>query len=215
MKLVSNNAYYITQAIILGLLEIKHGDYQSFCKNQDNQHLRYIYCMYLSFPGIKCYNAIGTKPCVNKRSSSGSAPTNPLKLFIIINLCDSLGRNMFVSRYLNLMYSTECPNWQWSIVKCLPFVLAEDAVAWFSGADSPLEPVDVEAVVCISSALVGAAAAAVAGSEVLDVLVTDLACLVREEELLGRASSAANTASTRLCTLGKSSPERHKCTSLI
>ena len=100
-------------------------------------------------------------------------------------------------------------------MKCLPFVLAEDAVVWFSGADSPLEPVDVEAVVCISSAPVDAAAAAVAGSEVLDVLVTDLSCLVREEELLGRASSAANTASIRLCTLGKSSPERHEYIPLV
>ena len=103
-------------------------------------------------------------------------------------------------------------------VKCLPFVLAEDAVVWFSGADSPLEPVDVEAVVCISSAPVDAAAAAVAGSEdseVLDVLVTDLPGLVGEEELLGRASSAANTASIRLCTLGKSSPERHEYIPLV
>ena len=105
-------------------------------------------------------------------------------------------------------------------MKCLPFLLAEDAVVWFSGADSPLEPVDVEAVVCISSAPVGATAAAAAaavaaGSDVLDVLVTDLPGLVREEELLGRASSAANTASMRLSTLGKSSPERHEYIPLI
>ena len=48
--------------------------------------------------------------------------------------------------------------------------------------------------------------AAAAGGAV-DMVAVDLA----GEELLGAASSSANTASMRLWTLGKSSPARHKC----
>ena len=48
---------------------------------------------------------------------------------------------------------------------------------------------------------------------VLDVVLFEGVILVREEDLLGRASSAANTASRRLCTLGKSSPVRHNIAS--
>ena len=77
--------------------------------------------------------------------------------------------------------------------------------AWFPAA----------VVAAPATALLAAALLTAGGSDVLDVVLFEGVILDREEELLGRASSAANTASRRLCTLGKSSPVSHNISSLV
>ena len=77
------------------------------------------------------------------------------------------------------------------------------AVAVVDGVVAAAVAALLQAVVAATAPL--PAVAAVAGA--VDMVTVDLA----EEKLLGAASSAANTASMRLWTLGKSSPARHKC----
>ena len=91
--------------------------------------------------------------------------------------------------------------------------MAAAVVAPLQAAAAVVDGVVAAAVAALLQAVVAVVAAtaplpavaAVAGA--VDMVAVDLA----EEKLLGAASSAANTASMRLWTLGKSSPARHKC----
>ena len=85
--------------------------------------------------------------------------------------------------------------------------------AWFPAAVVAAPAAALLAAALLAAALLTAALLAAGGSDVLDGVLFEGVFLVREEELLGRASSAANTASRRVCTLGKSSPVRHNISS--